>query len=242
MIRYLYKDAFAIIGKMGQGAADNLQEWIPPLWDAAISNFKEVENIIRKNASGAPLLWGTGNDIDESNKRWGWDGLSNTGKYMAGGEADTDATPPNGWSKWFIPAQTYLVVSCAVDNAKKVFAEIAEKLGTGIVGCEHEFYPDPNDDNAVDLYCPIASGTLFCQSCGMPVTEPEGFGKEADGSPCPEYCRYCYPNGAFTNDDETMEEMIESCIPHCRDRYESDDAARADMMEKFPSLKRWKKY
>jgi len=55
------------------------------------------------------------------------------------------------------------------------------------------------------------------------------------------YCQYCFPNGALTNDDETMEEMIESCIPHCRDRYASDDAARADMMEKFPKMKRWAK-
>jgi len=241
MIKYLYKDAFAVIGKMGQGAAGNTQEWIPPLWEAANSNFKEVENLIRKSKSGAPLIWGAMNDINESNKRWGETGMATMGKYMAGGEADARTVPPDGWSKWVIPAQTYLVASCSMDDYGKVFMEITEKLGAGIVGSIHEFYPEPGNPNMLDIYFPIATGMMFCQSCGMPMPKPNGFGKNASGSASFDYCQYCYPNGAFTNDDETMEEMIESCIPHCRDRYASDDAARADMMEKFPKMKRWAK-
>jgi len=241
MIRYMYKDAFAVIGKMGQGSADNAKEWILPLWDDAVSNFKEVEHLIRKHESGEPIFWGAGNDVGESNKRWGWGGLNDEGKFMAGGEADLDAIPPDGWSKWVIPAQTYVVASCTADDLIKVFADIVEKFGERIVGCEHEFYPEPGNDDVIDMYVPIAAGMTFCQSCGMPMTKPGDFGKEADGGPCPDYCQYCYPNGAFTNDDETMEQMIESCIPHCRDYYENDEAARADMMEKFPTMKRWAK-
>jgi len=241
MIKYTYKDAFAVIGKMGQGSAASAKEWIEPLWDDAVSSFKEVENLIRKNESGAPLYWGALNDDDESNKRWGEPGMSDTGKYMAGCEADAGAAPPKGWSKWVIPAQTYLVASCAADVYEKTFEDIVGKHGAGIIGSVHEFYPDPDDDSVIDIYCPIASGMLFCQSCGMPLAKPEDFGKEADGNPSPDYCQYCYPNGAFANDGETMEEMIESCIPHCRDYYESDEAARADMTEKFPRLKRWAK-
>ncbi|MCL2608952.1 MAG: zinc ribbon domain-containing protein [Treponema sp.] len=84
----------------------------------------------------------------------------------------------------------------------------------------------------------MSNGTV-CQSCGMPLANPGDFGKEADGSPNGDYCRHCYPNGAFNSPNETMEQMIESCIPFCRDRYESDAAARADMREHFPLLKRW---
>ncbi len=52
----------------------------------------------------------------------------------------------------------------------------------------------------------------ICQSCGMPMKEEEQFGKNADSSKNDEYCCYCYPNGAFSK-EETMEEMIECCIP-----------------------------
>ena len=241
MIRCMYKDTFAVIGKMGQGTAVNPEIWVDPLWEAAKSNIKEVESLVRKGENGTPLFWGAYNDMAESNKRWGEDGMSDTGKFMAGCEADPDAIPLEGWSKWIIPAQTYLVAPCTVDDGVKVYTDIADKFGDRIVGNFHEFYPDPSNPNALEFYIPIATGMTFCQSCGMPLAKPEDFSKEADGKPSPDYCQHCYPNGTFANDGETMEEMIELCIPHCRDYYESDEAARADMMEKFPHLKRWAK-
>lgn len=81
----------------------------------------------------------------------------------------------------------------------------------------------------------------ICQSCGMPLEEEKDFGKNADGSQNKEYCCYCFSNGGFTK-DETMEEMIESCIPfmlseECKDA----ETARSKMMEFMPYLKRWKK-
>ncbi len=68
---------------------------------------------------------------------------------------------------------------------------------------------------------------IFCQSCGMPMTEEQHFGKNQDGSKNEDYCLYCFKEGAFTK-DETMEEMIESCIPHCLggDPWHSEDEAR----------------
>ncbi|HBB29259.1 MAG TPA: transcriptional regulator [Clostridiales bacterium] len=81
----------------------------------------------------------------------------------------------------------------------------------------------------------------LCQSCGMPMLEENMFGKNADGSKNEDYCCYCYPNGAFSK-DETMEEMIETCIPFmieggtCKDK----EAARAMLMSILPNLKRWK--
>ncbi len=44
----------------------------------------------------------------------------------------------------------------------------------------------------------------------MPLTRPEQFGTEADGSRNEDYCIYCYKEGAFTSDC-TMEGMIEFC-------------------------------
>ena len=31
-----------------------------------------------------------------------------------------------------------------------------------------------------------------CESCGMPMTRPEHFGKEEDGILCQTHCRHCY--------------------------------------------------
>ena len=83
----------------------------------------------------------------------------------------------------------------------------------------------------------------FCQSCGMPLTgAPQELGTEKDGSPNPDYCTYCYQNGAFTRDC-TMQEMIDFCTPIMAQNHpgmtQSDAAAR--MRSFFPQLKRWKR-
>ena len=51
----------------------------------------------------------------------------------------------------------------------------------------------------------------FCQSCGMPITSEEQFGRNADGSKNEEYCSYCYRDGAFT-ENCTMDEMIDNSL------------------------------
>lgn len=79
-----------------------------------------------------------------------------------------------------------------------------------------------------------------CQSCGMFMSSND-YGKNADGSVNTEYCKYCFPNGKFGK-DETMEEMIESCIPFWLndDDCKTEEDARNKMMNIFPKLKRWK--
>lgn len=92
-----------------------------------------------------------------------------------------------------------------------------------------------NTDPVIEVWLPIIP---LCQSCSMPMANPEDFGTETNGCRSTEYCRHCYNTGAFTK-DETMEEMIESCIPFSREYYGSDEAARKAMLEHFPKLKRW---
>jgi hypothetical protein len=74
------------------------------------------------------------------------------------------------------------------------------------------------------------------------MTEDKLFGTNVDGSKNEDYCVYCYKDGKFTS-DETMEEMIETCIKPCLDHgvFPDADTARSAMMESFPKLKRWKK-
>ena len=80
---------------------------------------------------------------------------------------------------------------------------------------------------------------VICQSCAMPMAQNEDFGTNADGSKNADYCHYCYENGAFTK-LETMEEMIETCVPFVKEHFGGEDAARAAMQAQFPALKRWK--
>ena len=79
-----------------------------------------------------------------------------------------------------------------------------------------------------------------CQSCSMMMGEEE-YGCNAVGSRNTDYCKYCFPDGNFGK-DETMEEMIESCIPFWvgGGRCKTPEEAREQMRKLFPTLKRWK--
>jgi len=82
-----------------------------------------------------------------------------------------------------------------------------------------------------------------CQSCGMPMnTEDAVYGANADGSKSEDYCEHCFTNGKFPNEDCTMEQMIEFCIPFVVEANPSmnEAAARECLQEFIPTLKRWR--
>lgn len=82
---------------------------------------------------------------------------------------------------------------------------------------------------------------IFCQSCGMPMTQEAHFAINTDGSRNNDYCCYCYDKGAFKQDC-TMEEMIDCCVKIGQDMgmYLDPEQARRQMLAWFPTLKRWK--
>ena len=85
----------------------------------------------------------------------------------------------------------------------------------------------------------------FCQSCGMPLTNADDYGTNADGNKNTDYCKYCFADGHFLQDC-TMDEMIEHCAqfvdeinkqmpkPMTKEEY------KQMMKGFFPMLKRWK--
>lgn len=79
-----------------------------------------------------------------------------------------------------------------------------------------------------------------CQSCGMPMEDASLYGANADGSKNDEYCKFCYPNGAFHKPDETMEEMIETCVSFMVKDGMEEEQAREILEKSLPHLKRWK--
>jgi len=83
--------------------------------------------------------------------------------------------------------------------------------------------------------------TNYCQSCGVPIAGEITCGTNADGSPNNEYCCYCFENGAFDASIQTVEDMIDLCVPHVVEAGVCPDAdsARAMLQEHLPHLKRW---
>ena len=80
-----------------------------------------------------------------------------------------------------------------------------------------------------------------CQSCNMPMSSPEDFGKEADGNQSPDYCVHCYQNGDFVW-KPTFEEFVDGNVQFWREEGETDDtASRERIMKVLPTLKRWAK-
>ncbi|MCD8101405.1 MAG: zinc ribbon domain-containing protein [Alistipes sp.] len=88
--------------------------------------------------------------------------------------------------------------------------------------------------------------TACCQSCAMPLTNPEEIGTEKDGTKSADYCIYCYKDGEFT-EELTMEECIDKCTQYLAEYNEHAgrevtlDEAKAMMRETFPKLKRWRR-
>ena len=79
---------------------------------------------------------------------------------------------------------------------------------------------------------------LVCQSCGMPLSD-ELMAREADGTICEKYCKWCWSDGTFTQAC-SMEEMIEHCIPMMPLGNTDPEACRAYMHSLLPTLERWK--
>jgi len=78
----------------------------------------------------------------------------------------------------------------------------------------------------------------LCQSCGMPLNTEDLFGTNQDGTKNDDYCVYCFKDGKFTG-NESLEEMIEICVPHMIEQGFEESQAREMLNNVLPNLKRW---
>lgn len=83
------------------------------------------------------------------------------------------------------------------------------------------------------------SNVKVCQSCGMLMDSQELYATEKDGAKNEEYCIYCYKDGAFAK-EETLDEMIETCVPFMVEAGMAEKDVRKHLREKLPQLKRWR--
>lgn len=151
---------------------------------------------------------------------------------------------PEGFVEAVIPAGQYAKFSFRGD-VRASTAEAWDKVWKTELprafGVDFEEYTNCGEDMQADINIYIGLADI-CQSCGMPMTKEEQYGKNADGSKNADYCCYCYQDGAFTADC-TMEQMIDFCLnmPESEKLYTDKEASRKMMLEYFPTLKRWNK-
>ncbi len=85
----------------------------------------------------------------------------------------------------------------------------------------------------------IMNNNNFCQSCSMPLNNPELLGTEKDGSKSREYCAYCYQHGEFLNPAMTLNEM-KTLVKGKMTEMKIDNAVIDMAVSTLPNLKRWK--
>lgn len=84
---------------------------------------------------------------------------------------------------------------------------------------------------------------IRCQSCGMPISAQfKNLGTNADNSDCSEYCSICYKDGAFTNPNQTLDEMIQSSIENMTADLNMPIEKATELANSIiPTLRRWHK-
>ena len=74
----------------------------------------------------------------------------------------------------------------------------------------------------------------------MPITDESLMGTRADGSPEPDYCKYCYREGRFTN-EMPLSQFINRQVAIAGEKLGLDEnTARKWADTVLPDLKRWK--
>lgn len=80
---------------------------------------------------------------------------------------------------------------------------------------------------------------LFCQCCGMPLTDDGMISHERDGSFNEDYCKWCYADGDFAYDSK--EQMIDFLMTHMpKEPGIPDEDMRARYDGWLSQLKHWK--
>ena len=79
---------------------------------------------------------------------------------------------------------------------------------------------------------------LFCQCCGMPLTEDINISREPDGFFNEDYCKWCYTGGSFVY--ETKDDLLDFLMDHMPNPEGLNDSDRRRQYDGLLSqLKHW---
>jgi len=81
--------------------------------------------------------------------------------------------------------------------------------------------------------------TLYCQCCGMPLSDDSMISQEPDGSFNDDYCKWCYTEGKFVY--ESKDALLDFLIQHIPNPGNQPEADRRALYDSQLSLlKHWK--
>lgn len=129
--------AVSIIGMEGEAKPGHNP--VPALWEKANARFGEVEGMALRDENGAPVgVWGAMSDLSRSFLPWE-NGFSR-GLYLAGVQVFPESRPPEGWTKWTLPAFACLRVRAEGDYAAAFQAGLKEleRRGLALAGAVQE--------------------------------------------------------------------------------------------------------
>ena len=80
---------------------------------------------------------------------------------------------------------------------------------------------------------------LYCQCCGMPLSEDSMISRETDNSFNEDYCKWCYSDGEFLY--TTKESLIDFMMQHMPNPQNQSESERRQFFEsQLSNLKHWK--
>ena len=80
---------------------------------------------------------------------------------------------------------------------------------------------------------------LFCQCCGMPLSEDSMISREPDGSFNEDYCQWCYTDGRFAY--ESKDSLLDFLVVHMPNPDNTPEEERRTQYDRHLSqLKHWK--
>ena len=80
---------------------------------------------------------------------------------------------------------------------------------------------------------------LFCQCCGMMLSEDSMISKESDGNFNEDYCKWCYADGNFAY--KTKESLLDYLVSHIPNPENQTEAERRAVFDAHLSqLKHWR--
>ena len=81
--------------------------------------------------------------------------------------------------------------------------------------------------------------TLYCQCCGMPLSDDAMISREPDGNFNEDYCKWCYADGDFTY--KSKDDLLDFLVKHMPNTENQPEAGRRILFDSYLSqLKHWK--
>lgn len=81
--------------------------------------------------------------------------------------------------------------------------------------------------------------TLYCQCCGMPLSDDSMISHEPDGTFNEDYCKWCYADGQFAYKDK--DSLLDFLLSHMPNPDNQPDAERRKLFDSHLSqLKHWR--